>query len=248
MHRLLLIFDFDNTLEEFIPFEEAVESDIFEQLSQKHLIDPVKMRQIFDDIKVAYANPHAGPEDFGRDAWFRETFKILHIDEPVDYWVKYYWEQMFSMVRVFPGVFTTLDTLQEHHTMCILSDSDGSHEIKLARIEQLGLLKYFDHIFTSDLVGRNKPHPKMFLQVLEHYKVAAEQCVMIGDHPEVDLVTAKELGMHTVWQKQGVAKYFGGKSYEYVDYEIDSIDELTHIISMLEKEPVAAAPKPLPHI
>lgn len=245
---MLLIFDFDNTLEEFIPYEEAVESAIFEQLSQKHLIDAVKMRQVFDDIKLAYANPHAGPADFAREPWFRETFKILHINEPIEPWVNYYWDQMFSLIRIFPGVYATLDALREHHTLCILSDSDGKPELKQQRIEQLGLTKYFDHVFTSDTVGRNKPHPKMFLQVLDHYKVAAEECVMIGDHPEVDLVTAKEFGMHTVWQKQGVAKIYGSKTFDYADYEIDHISELSHVIHLIENQKrTVAAPKPLPH-
>lgn len=248
MHRLL-IFDFDNTLEEFLPFEEAVETDIFEKLSQKHLINEAKIKKVFDDIKLAYSNPHSGPVDFARQSWFSETFKILHIEEDVEEWTRYYWEQMFSLVRVFPGVFAALDILREHHTLCILSDSDGNRDIKLQRIEQLGLTKYFEFIFTSDLVGRNKPHPKMYLQVLEHFKVAAENCVMIGDHPQIDLGTAKELGMTTIWQKQGVTRYFGSQQFPFVDYEIEHISELPALIAQIETNtPTTAAPAPLPHL
>jgi putative hydrolase of the HAD superfamily len=230
---LLLIFDFDNTLEEFLPYEEAVENSIFQELAEKHLLDPVKMRAVFDSIKLAYAHPHALPTDYGRHVWFSETFKIFHIQEPVDDWVRHYWEQIFSLVRVFPGTYATLEQLREHHTLCILSDSDGDVHIKHARIEQLGLTKYFDHIFTSDTAGHNKPHPRMFLQVLEHYRVSAEDCVMIGDSPAIDLATSKELGMHTVWQQQCFTK---GKptTPEYVDFEIDAITDLPHVIAQLE--------------
>jgi HAD superfamily hydrolase (TIGR01509 family) len=248
MRSLLLIFDFDNTLEEFTPFEEAVENDIFQKLGSKHLIDPAKMKAVFDSVKSAYAHPRAEPNDYGRHVWFSQTFHIFHIHEPVQEWVKYYWDQIFSLVRVYPGVYEVLQTLKEQHTLCILSDSDGDVQIKLQRIEQLGLTKYFDTIYTSDTAGHNKPHPRTFLQVLEHYKVAAEDCVMIGDSPHIDLVTAKELGMTTVWQRQACSKLQRTKHYEYVDYEIDAITELSSVIQQIaaaETPLQAAVPKPI---
>lgn len=233
MQLSLLIFDFDNTLEEFAPYEEAVENDIFQQLSSKYLLDPVKMRSVFDGIKLSYAHPRAEPHDYGRHVWFSQTFHVFHIDEPVTPWVHYYWDQIFSKVRVFPGVYETLEQLKEQYTLCILSDSDGSWRIKQARIEQLGLTKYFDKIFTSDLAGHNKPNPRMFLQVLEHYRLCAEECVMIGDSPEIDLAQAKELGMHTVWQKQSLGTKETPR-YEYVDYEVHRMVELPEVIHHIE--------------
>lgn len=245
--QLLLIFDFDNTLEEFMPYEIAVENDIFQKLGSKYFLDPAKMRDVFDGIKVSYANPRALPTDYGRPVWFRETFKVFHIDESIEEWVRYYWEQIFSLVRVFPGVYQVLDELKETHTLCILSDSDGDYKIKLQRIEQLGLTKYFDRIFTSDTAGHNKPHPRMFLQVLEHYGLAAEDCVMIGDAPHIDHVTAKELGMHTVWQKQCFGRNPPAAHPEYVDYEIDAITELPEAVAAIERQRaqqlLEAAPK-----
>ena len=251
MSAPLLIFDFDNTLEEFNPYEEAVENEIFQKLGSKYLVDPAKMRQVFDNIKLSYAHPRALPTDYGRHVWFSETFHVFHIHEPVHEWVKYYWEQVFSRVRVFPGVYDILGQLKEHHTMCILSDSDGDLKIKLQRIEQLGLRKYFDAIFTSDMAGHNKPNPRMFLQVLEHYKLCAEDCIMIGDSPEIDLATAKELGMSTIWQKQCLARHHVNKHFEYVDFEIESIRDLPMAICQLEEKmsrPLEAfCPVPLPH-
>ncbi len=244
----LLIFDFDNTLEEFSPFEEMVEIEIFERIAAKYALDPIKMREVFDSVKLAYAHPRAEPKDYGRPVWFAETFHIFHIHEPVHEWVKYYWDSMFSLVRVFPGTYQALDELREHYTMCILSDSDGDLSVKHRRIEQLGLTKYFDAIFTGDAIGHNKPHPRMFMQVLEHYKIAAEDCAMIGDAPEIDLVTAKELGMRTIWAKHGVSKAKRSKHFSYVDAEIESMGELASTLAVLESHVYPAkalAPTPL---
>lgn len=247
----LLIFDFDNTLEEFAPFEEAIENDIFNQLGEKYLIDPVKMRAVFDSVKLSYQHPRAEPRDYGRQVWFSETFHVFHIHEPVHEWVRYYWERMFSLVRLWPGTYQMLEQLKEQYTLCILSDSDGELPIKLRRIEQLGLTKYFDRIFTSDMAGHNKPNPRMFLQVLEHYKVCAEDCVMIGDSPEVDLATAKELGMHTIWQRQGATREQRTRRYEFVDHEVENVAELPDAIAVLAEQVTrhakAHVPLSLPH-
>lgn len=232
-HPSVLIFDFDNTLEEFAPYEELVERDICTRIAEKYLLDPEKVRTVFDEIKIAYANPRAIPNDYGRHVWFADLFHMFHINEPVDEWVREYWGQLFGLVRVFPGTYQVLDDLKEHYTLCILSDSDGDIIIKRRRIEHLGLTKYFDHIFTSDKVGHNKPHPRMFLQVLEHYKVAAEDCIMIGDNPRVDLATAKELGIHTIWQRQALNSITRAQEPEYIDAEIDEITELPDIIYRL---------------
>lgn len=243
---MLLIFDFDNTLEEFGPHEETVENHIFVQLGEKYGLDVLKLRQVFDDIKRAYMHPRAMPHDYHRSVWFLELFRIFHLQEPVDPWVKMYWEHMFTLVRVFPGTFQTLSDLRAHHTLCILSDSDGELAIKLRRIEQLGLTEYFDHIFTSDAVGHNKPHPRAFLQVLEHYHVCAEECVMIGDNPPTDLRTAHELGMHTIWVTQGTHVRHRNAHYEYVEHELASLSEVPHVVATLQsyREPTAFWTKP----
>jgi HAD superfamily hydrolase (TIGR01509 family) len=225
-----------------------VEADIFERIAAKYFLSPIKMKEVFDAVKLAFAHPRAEPHDYGRNVWFSETFRIFHIHEPIHEWVQYYWDSMFSLVRVFPGTYQVLEQLRERYTLCILTDSDGDVDIKLRRIEQLDLSRYFDHVFTSDAAGHNKPHPRMFLQVLEHYRLAAEDCVMIGDAPEVDLATAKELGMRTVWQKQGAPKAIRGKHFPFVDAEAETVQDLPGIIDLFarsENPLKAAAPLPL---
>ena len=50
---------------------------------------------------------------------------------------------------------------------------------------------------------------------------------MIGDRIDNDIVPAKELGMKTIWIKQGFGKYWNIKSEnEIPDEEINSLSEL----------------------
>jgi putative hydrolase of the HAD superfamily len=233
---MLVIFDFDNTLEEFAPHEAAVENSIFLALAEKYNVPVQQLQTVFDSIKRSYVHARAVPHDYHRSVWFTQLFNTFHLPESVDSWVQVYWESLLRRVCVFPGTLDMLRELREKHTLCILSDSDGELSLKLRRIEQLKLTEYFDHIFTSDAVGHNKPHPRAFLQVLEHYRVCAEECVMIGDNPPTDLRTAHDLGMHTVWVTQGTHHRHRSSHYEFVDVEIDSVREVPHVLARLEKE------------
>ena len=57
-----------------------------------------------------------------------------------------------------------------------------------------------------------------------------EQAVMIGDRIDNDIVPAKQMGMKTVWIKQGVGKYWNIQGDgEAPEYEVDSLTELVSI-------------------
>ena len=55
---------------------------------------------------------------------------------------------------------------------------------------------------------------------------------MVGDHPEHDLITARKLGMKTVFAKQGA---WSKKSNYKPDYSIDNIKELSNVVKDIEK-------------
>lgn len=59
-------------------------------------------------------------------------------------------------------------------------------------------LKSFGRIFTPAETKSLKPDPKVFLTVVNNFKIKSEECVMVGDDIERDLVSAKELGMKTI--------------------------------------------------
>ena len=59
-------------------------------------------------------------------------------------------------------------------------------------------LKNFGRIFTPAETKSLKPDPKVFLTVINDFKLKPEECVMVGDDIERDLVSAKNLGMKTI--------------------------------------------------
>jgi putative hydrolase of the HAD superfamily len=59
-------------------------------------------------------------------------------------------------------------------------------------------LKNFGRIFTPVETKSLKPDPKVFLTVINDFKIKPEECVMVGDDVRRDLVSAKNLGMKTI--------------------------------------------------
>lgn len=54
---------------------------------------------------------------------------------------------------------------------------------------------------------------------------------MIGDRIDNDIIPAKEMGMKTIWVKQGFRKYWKvTNECEKADYEVDNLSELLDII------------------
>lgn len=231
-----IVFDLDNTLEEFTPHEMSVEEQMAQELSDKHGFSARKFVEVFEMIKVGYLHSRSLPQDYGRDMWFAETLAHFDVDEDVDDLVARYWDLLLDKVKLFEGVEELLDTLSSSFALGILSDSDGDRYYKEQRIKRLHISKYFDAVVTSDDVGANKPHPRGFIEVCNQLGVSTSEAVMVGDHPEVDHSMAKELGMVTVWVTEGLDDVHKKKSYSYVDYKLDKVSEVADLVKTITKK------------
>jgi putative hydrolase of the HAD superfamily len=59
--------------------------------------------------------------------------------------------------------------------------SSGSHMNVHAGLEALGILHLFAGVITADDVEQAKPHPEIFLKILEQYKIPAMRAIIIED-------------------------------------------------------------------
>lgn len=73
----------------------------------------------------------------------------------------------------------------------------------IARLEQHGVAGYFDSQAVSGTHGYRKPDLRLFLHACEALGVAPEECIMVGDRIDCDIVPAKQLGMRTVRLRTG---------------------------------------------
>ena len=128
--------------------------------------------------------------------------------------------------KPYPEAEQVLKYLSEkgYKTGIIANQSAGTAE----RLESWGLLKYIDVVMASAEEGVAKPDREIFLRALKRAECSPENSVMIGDRFDNDIVPAKEIGMKTIWVKQGMAAYGSPVSEdEMPDCIIESIADLT---------------------
>jgi len=250
----LICFDIDNTLCDFASAERETEAYMAELISKeikklqsktrkhslvKNSCSTFTILKFFNEAKSRHLYRSVAPVAYSRMLWFKETIEKLDesmslgitingLIENAGFYEKKYWEYVDLKLKNYPNTISTLDSLKSKgFKLATITDSDGKAGIKDHRLKMLGLDKYFDYIITGDDIGVNKPAIENWDKLSELSGLKGRQCIMVGDHPEVDLITAKKLGFITVWTKQNLNTDLHQK---YVDYEIHDIKEVLDIL------------------
>jgi 8-oxo-dGTP diphosphatase/putative hydrolase of the HAD superfamily len=129
---------------------------------------------------------------------------------------------------LYADTFEVLDELSKKYKIGVIANQSlGTAE----RLEQKGILKFIDLVIASAEEGISKPDKRIFEIALSRAECNAENAVMIGDRIDNDIVPAKQIGMKTIWIKQGFGKYWNvAREEEKADYEVDN---LISILSLL---------------
>ncbi len=102
-------------------------------------------------------------------------------------------------VNLYPGVAKTLAQLEKKYTLSVASYTQGC--FTKSELIELDIAKYFSYfVYTSD-IGFHKASPKFYEKCLEIVGEKAENCVMIGDNYDVDVLIPQKLGIKAIWIK-----------------------------------------------
>ena len=218
-----VIFDFDNTLMDFMKMKRAAVDAAVDAMIDAGL--PYKKQEMIDKIYKVYWEE--GIED-------QQIFDKVLTQEfgKIDYKILAsgiigYRRAKEGTLALSPHVHLTLTGLV-HRGLKMAVVSDAPRLPVWLRICGLGLQHYFDAVVTFDDSGVKKPDPKPFLTALDRLKLKPDEAVMIGDWAERDMVGAKKVGLKTVFARYGDLQ--NAQNVE-ADYEIDDIQELLGIVS-----------------
>jgi putative hydrolase of the HAD superfamily len=129
----------------------------------------------------------------------------------------------------FPSLKETLTFLKEQgYLLGIITNGRGDFQAR--SIEELGIKIYFDIILISEIEKVRKPQAEIFQRALQRLNAIAEEGVYIGDHPEVDIIGAKNAGLKTIWKRNSV----WGKSSD-ADAIIDDLNEIAIALKRFNK-------------
>jgi putative hydrolase of the HAD superfamily len=144
---------------------------------------------------------HDGPREDDDKGWWREIVErvlaqvapsLAELDCDNFFEVAYEHFTEAGVWQLYPEVLEVLEMLRPRFQLAVVSSFDGRLRMIL---EQLGISKYFSHIFVSSELGADKPDPEIFRRALKFAKLEPGQVLHAGDDPERDWEAAAAAGL-----------------------------------------------------
>jgi len=128
--------------------------------------------------------------------------------------------------RLFEDALPTLRALKDRgYRLGLISNTPwGTPQYLWAgQLERFRLAGFFEVALFSSVFGVRKPDARLFRAALGLLRLPAERAMMVGDHPEADIVGARRVGMRAVLlTRQGIEPLPAGPA----NLRIDSLTEL----------------------
>ena len=106
------------------------------------------------------------------------------------------WNKSWMLAHPYEEVEEVLRELQKKYVLALVSNTENVGVEKV--LEKFGLKNYFSAIFFSYQLGNLKTDRKFFYQVFDQLRVEPENCIMVGDSMQSDIIPARQLGMEAV--------------------------------------------------
>lgn len=150
--------------------------------------------------------------------WGNTIMRDYKLPGPMYQWEKVTW---------IPGAEDLLKHLQDKYVLAIATNAlhSGSEDMVKA-LKMVGADKYFNHFFSSRELGYQKPDPRFFLAVCDGIEINPEECIMIGDTYERDIIGAKRAGIKTIFFNEN--KKDG--EFSDADYVVEGLLEVVEIL------------------
>lgn len=133
-----------------------------------------------------------------------------------------------NLEKLYDNADLILKTLANKYKLGIIANqTDGLTD----RLHELGILKNFSFIISSWDYQIMKPDIKLFEIAVKKSGYNVSEIVMVGDRLDNDILPAKQIGMRTIWIKQGFGGMQNPKSDEYIpDIEISQLNDLLDVL------------------
>jgi putative hydrolase of the HAD superfamily len=142
-----------------------------------------------------------GPREDDDKGWWRELVghvfdqvapSLSELDRENFFEVAYEHFAEAGVWQLYPEVPEVLEQLRERFQLAVISNFDGRLRLIL---QNLGISKYFAHVFISSELGADKPDPEIFRRALNLIHLNGDEVLHVGDDPERDWKAAKEAGL-----------------------------------------------------
>jgi len=112
---------------------------------------------------------------------------------------------MRARFRLFDDVLPCLTRLRANGLrIAAVTNASGTHQ--RAKLEELGLSPYIDHVAIAGEVGAAKPDPLIFYSACAAVDCEPHEAMHVGDRLRTDAVGARKAGLRGVWLNRSGAR------------------------------------------
>jgi len=196
-----VFFDLDHTLWDFERNSELTYHKIFEKHNlQIHLPDFLKV-YVPNNTRLwgLYQMDEIDKEEL-RYQRLRMSFDAIGMsvtDQDIDLLADDYIKHLPTFNHLFDHAKTILQYLKPKYNLHIITN--GFAEVQEGKLKNSGIAHYFDVIMDSEKAGVKKPNPIIFEKAMNLARVQPAKSLMVGDNYEVDILGAKNVGMHALY-------------------------------------------------
>jgi len=148
------------------------------------------------------AAQHDGKETHNRfwvSTALQELGHDIQPDDPrIALAVETYFGAFVDYAVPIPGTVEMLAALKGKYRLGLLSNLTHA-PAALRIIDKLGMASFFDAVVVSGQLGYRKPHPRVFLELLDQLGTPKEQTAFVGDNLEADIRGAHQMGLQPIW-------------------------------------------------
>ncbi len=222
-----VLFDLDNTLIDFMRVKRSsVDAAIDAMLAAGVKVKKKKAEKILYSLYKEHGIEHQLIfQKFLRAALGRLDYKILAEG------IVAYRKMQAGILQPYSDVVPTLRKLRKQRLkLAIVSDAPRMRA--WLRLVEMGIQNLFDIVVCFEDTGHYKHTGLPFKKALRLLKLKPDDCLMVGDWPERDIVGAKKLGIRTIFARYGSTKKIINSG---ADFEIDSVKGVVDAVSKINR-------------
>jgi putative hydrolase of the HAD superfamily len=115
-------------------------------------------------------------------------------------------------------------TGKRRRCLILTNENTRTQLIKWRAIDPTSVL--FDGLISSEEIGVEKPDVRMFQKACEQYELNPQRFMMVGDHPQNDLLPAQSLGMKTMLTHEFAQRSDAHGAWDYTVSKLDALKDI----------------------